>query len=98
MNSLDSQTNWIRVCCIFRHPNTRSEATNCRTWSGAMNLQSVIWAAFLFILIGGGRLQGGDDGKTHEVGSGLEIKGELGKDTAITYQVNLAAGKTYVIT
>jgi CHAT domain-containing protein/tetratricopeptide (TPR) repeat protein len=35
--------------------------------------------------------------KVYEVGAGLNINGELGKVSAITYNVNLAAGKTYVI-
>jgi tetratricopeptide (TPR) repeat protein/CHAT domain-containing protein len=35
--------------------------------------------------------------KVYEVGAGLKINGELGKISAITYNVKLAAGKTYVI-
>jgi tetratricopeptide (TPR) repeat protein/CHAT domain-containing protein len=35
--------------------------------------------------------------KVYEVGAGLKINGELGKVSAITYLVKLAAGKTYVI-
>ncbi len=37
-------------------------------------------------------------GPVHEVGKGLELRGQLDKQTpALVYQVKLAAGKTYVI-
>jgi hypothetical protein len=37
-------------------------------------------------------------GPVHEVGKGLELRGQLDKQTSsLVYQVKLAAGKTYVI-
>ena len=35
--------------------------------------------------------------KVHDVGKGLKLDGELGKTLAVTYNVKLVAGKTYVI-
>ena len=38
------------------------------------------------------------NGPVHEVGKGLELRGQLDKQTSsVVYQVKLAAGKTYVI-
>src|SRR5262245_21276533 len=41
--------------------------------------------------------EAGEGDKVHEIGTGLKIAGQLGKDSARTYKVKFARDKTYVI-